>query len=364
MRTKFCKGCRIEKPIDNFTKSKNIKDGYENKCKVCRSMARKKHVKICQCCKEEFKTSDKDAKFCSSKCHGASRRRSVLRNCAYCDSEVEVSPSKSRNQEVFYCDQDCRTEHLKVIMKEERNPNYNRVDYKCDGCNKSIKVIPSRIKQQKYIFCSNECYKNNIGLYFSREDNPNYNHQTFKCKECESEFKRIPSQAGENHFCSTACFHKNRIGKGNGKVETACSVCGQRMRVWKSRLDYIHHLHCSKECAAIGQSERYSGENSHAWNKELTIEERLINRKYPEYYQWRDEVFKRDSFTCQACSDNRGGNLVAHHILNYSEHKELRVDIDNGITLCNACHKNFHDTYGYTKNTLEELEDFLNKYTL
>ena len=95
------------------------------------------------------------------------------------------------------------------------------------------------------------------------------------------------------------------------------------------------------------------------WNSNLTEEERIIGRKYIEYYAWRKEVFERDKYTCRCCGDNKGHNLVAHHIKNYSKYKELRTELENGITICKKCHKKFHDTFGYTNNSNEQLITFL-----
>jgi 5-methylcytosine-specific restriction endonuclease McrA len=72
--------------------------------------------------------------------------------------------------------------------------------------------------------------------------------------------------------------------------------------------------------------------------------ERLLNsnrRNYPEYQNWRTAVFERDGYTCQKCGKH-GGELNAHHIKRYSDHPELRLDIDNGITLCKECHEAEH----------------------
>ena len=91
-----------------------------------------------------------------------------------------------------------------------------------------------------------------------------------------------------------------------------------------------------------------------------------------KYKIWRNKVFKRDNYKCQKCEDNKGGNLEAHHkkrfsiILNeflqqYSqfspiEDKETLVrlaityepfwDVNNGITLCEKCHKKIHKRIG------------------
>lgn len=59
---------------------------------------------------------------------------------------------------------------------------------------------------------------------------------------------------------------------------------------------------------------------------------------------FRNEVFKRDNYTCQLCGKH-GGNLNADHIKSFSEYPDLRFDLSNGRTLCVPCHRNT-DSYG------------------
>lgn len=66
-----------------------------------------------------------------------------------------------------------------------------------------------------------------------------------------------------------------------------------------------------------------------------------IIRNSAAYAEWRLTVFKRDGFRCQSCG-KVGGKLNAHHIQLFSEHPALRLDPDNGITLCQDCHKAVH----------------------
>lgn len=104
-------------------------------------------------------------------------------------------------------------------------------------------------------------------------------------------------------------------------------------------------------------SESQKGEKSKNWKGGVThINKRLRNSG--EFKTWREEVFKRDNWTCQKCNV-RGGKLHPHHILNFAEHEQLRFDVLNGITLCEKEHKIFHKIYGSEGNTREQLIEFL-----
>jgi 5-methylcytosine-specific restriction endonuclease McrA len=92
---------------------------------------------------------------------------------------------------------------------------------------------------------------------------------------------------------------------------------------------------------------KLSGADSYCWKDHLTEEDRENNRNY--IYHWAKAVIKRDGEKCKLC--NREGKLTAHHLFCYAEYPELRVDINNGITLCHKCHYDFHINFmgGWTK---------------
>ena len=70
-------------------------------------------------------------------------------------------------------------------------------------------------------------------------------------------------------------------------------------------------------------------------------EDSVLVRRSVEYKRWRDAVYERDGYTCQMCGQ-RGGKLNAHHIKPFAKYPELRTVVDNGITLCERCHKEEH----------------------
>lgn len=98
------------------------------------------------------------------------------------------------------------------------------------------------------------------------------------------------------------------------------------------------------------------GEKNPNWKGGITPENHRI-RSNIENNLWREAVFARDNWTCQK-TKNKGGKLQAHHIQNFSKFPELRFAIDNGITLSEKSHQEFHKKYGKQNNTKEQLQIF------
>ena len=99
---------------------------------------------------------------------------------------------------------------------------------------------------------------------------------------------------------------------------------------------------------------RPRAERHHAYNPNLTDEDRIANRDVWEVVLWRRNVYARDGYTCRRCGSDKGGNLVAHHLNGWSDYPGQRFDINNGITLCEGCHKSFHSAYGFGHNTVQQ----------
>jgi hypothetical protein len=77
-----------------------------------------------------------------------------------------------------------------------------------------------------------------------------------------------------------------------------------------------------------------------------TYPEQKAKRKTEEYKKWRVAVFERDNYTCQNEQCNHTCYILnAHHIYPFKdcyEDDEILYNIDNGITLCEECHREYH----------------------
>jgi len=84
-----------------------------------------------------------------------------------------------------------------------------------------------------------------------------------------------------------------------------------------------------------------------------------FDRKDDFYFiKWSKQVKIRDRFTCQVC-DRRGLYIEAHHMNSWDIYTDERYDLDNGVTLCGDCHKQFHEIYGYGHNTRIQFDEFV-----
>lgn len=147
---------------------------------------------------------------------------------------------------------------------------------------------------------------------------------------------------------------KAKKGKHYPKMSEAKKRLGLRPPSFKGKK---HTVKTKKKL-----SKSFSGEKHWNWKGGITPENRKIKNGI-EYRLWREAVFARDNWTCQKSGIKSGMGkaiiLHPHHIKNFSKYPELRFAIDNGITLSEKAHDEFHKIYGRRNNTKEQLEEFL-----
>ena len=96
------------------------------------------------------------------------------------------------------------------------------------------------------------------------------------------------------------------------------------------------------ERAVVHDGEIYLGDNKYKFPWERTKRQQ---RNSPQYIEWRRAVFARDGYKCAICGQV-GGTLNAHHIKPFAKYPDLRLELDNGITLCEKCHREVHRKKG------------------
>lgn len=228
------------------------------------------------------------------------------------------------------------------------------------------------LKTKRCIVCNE--VKPISDFYKHKGNKDGYRNDCIKCKnnkyiyECEVCSKTFSCGQKGQRFCSLECMGVNNTGEGNsfyGKTHSSST----KQTISKNRTGKTagenHPLYGKKRSqetvdkwkkSYLGKSK---GKNNPNYNPDLTNEERITRRNYHEYRQWRHDVYVRDNYTCQCCGDTKSGIFQAHHLDGYSNHKEKRTDVDNGITLCRKCHKKFHELYGYHDATKIQFDNFL-----
>lgn len=129
----------------------------------------------------------------------------------------------------------------------------------------------------------------------------------------------------------------------------------------KRRIKMIGHKVSQETRNKISKSQKgkprpqTAGNKNAAWKGGISPLVKIIRASLP-YEKWRGLVFKRDNYKCIKCGDDKGGNLIAHHIDTFSNIFEKNHindinqaydckefwDVGNGSTLCDLCHEEHH----------------------
>lgn len=190
---------------------------------------------------------------------------------------------------------------------------------------------------------------------------------TKNCEVCVKVFKvyNRSLKKGQGRFCSMECFGKSRrgikpslitrrkiseIAKQNGHGKW---MIGKNLpKEWRENIGKASSLRTHSLKTRLKMSEARKGEKCWAWKGGITPINQAIRNSLP-YRLWRESIFKRDNFTCVECN-TKGGILNADHIKPFALFPKLRLDINNGRTLCVECHKQTK-TFAMKRIHLEKL---------
>lgn len=281
--------------------------------------------KICPVCNKKFK-GKKSQICCSRECSNKRIYKKISVKCEICGKELERTKSEINRNKHNYCSDKCKAKGMRIFNTGGNNPNYKGANsiISCSYCGEKIKVLDCNLKNsdgsiKKIFYCNTACKSLHQKQLLKGISNPNFKGKTFKikCEYCGKEFNRAEWDI------------KNNI-----------------------------HQYCSQKCKAEHQKYILLKENNPNYKPDLSEEYRIEHRIIEGYNTWKRKVLERDNYTCQKC--NKKEHLAAHHIENYSEKEELRTDINNGITLCVECHKEFHKEFGNKNNNKKQIDIFLN----
>ena len=151
----------------------------------------------------------------------------------------------------------------------------------------------------------------------------------------------------------------NKTYEGYGKK--AMYIC-EKHPTKIQRVQYSNFILHDHGCRFCYEENRPRGENHPSW-KGTTPEYEQI-RKSREYIAWKVSVLRRDKHTCQCCGSKKNKKLRVHHINSFANFPDLRLEVFNGITLCEDCHENkipgsLHHTYGCHNVTEAQLYEYL-----
>jgi len=158
------------------------------------------------------------------------------------------------------------------------------------------------------------------------------------CEVCNAEFETWPSEDYRtcSRKCGTEVQKQNLIGRSvSGETRQRMSE-GQR----SSELAKKNWFKRGEENPAFGRDQ--TGPANNNWKGGLTNTNQK-RRNDPRLVEWRQEVFKRDNYTCQDCGEK--GYLHAHHIIPFSQDYSKAFDLENGKTLCVDCHEKIHGRF-------------------
>lgn len=178
-------------------------------------------------------------------------------------------------------------------------------------------------------------------------------------QKCISE--QTPSLVGQIFNRLTAVKEIRTENKYKQIAYLCLCQCGKETIATKSSLLTGRHQSCgclNKELASK-KCRLQSGDKHPFWKGGITPENKKIRSSHA-YAAWRLSIFERDCFTCQKCN-NHANHLQAHHLQSFHSNRALRLDINNGVTLCVDCHIHFHKVYSRCNNTAEQYNEWIGK---
>lgn len=284
----------------------------------------------------------------------------------------------SKNNAKYWTGKEFSKEHREKISKSNKNYYLNGGINPMKGKHHSEEVKRKISLKNKNKIVSKET-RENISKAVSGENNGFYGKchsdktrkkisEANKGKECSEITRKKLSEASKGKKCLQKT--REKIGKANkGKIRSK--------EVKENISRFLTGKHRSKETREkIGRSIR--GKKHWNWKGGISSLSEKI-RSSIKYKEWVREVLKQNDYVCQKykirSKQKNPVILVAHHVKNFAliiKENNIKTlehafscwelwDVNNGITLSEKAHKEFHKIYGTKNNTKEQLEEFIDR---
>jgi len=262
----------------------------------------------------------------------------MIKLCIQCN----INPVKRKNN--IFCSIYCQHQTQKRVPKICKQCQVNKVG-----------------RPDKSDFCSHKCAGfARIGFKNSEETKIKMSNSAKKAGTGRWNKDRKYSEEHCRNIGKTKIGNKNAVGIKLSKEHK--ETLRQLAKLPKSQeiKDKLRKANLGKKQSIetrLKMSEGRKGDKHWNWQDGKTSENLIIRHSF-EMKLWRKACMERDDFTDQK-TGQRGGELVVHHINNFSSFPELRTSIENGITLSKESHIEFHKIYGKRNNTRIQLKEFL-----
>lgn len=298
METKKCSKCGEVKPITDFYKRKNSKDGYRNHCK--------------QCVLKDRKTYQKE-----------NREKIIIRKHKHHIKHKEEISAKNKEY---------RLKNRNKLLEKQRKYYYEN----WDKCNKRSREYYKK-NSEKLKNYAKEYRKNNKDKYFEYvQANSN------KIKQNNKNYAK--SYALYDVYATRLTVDDSpKLAEDGKSLEVKCRYCGKYFiptnREVQTRTQSLLNIgtessfycseHCKQACPIYHKS-KYPKGFKKASSREVQP-------------QLRQLVLARDNWICQKCGNtSENDQLHCHHILPLNESPIEAADMTNCIILCKKCHKEAH----------------------
>lgn len=263
------------------------------------------------------------------------------------------------------------------------NSNTKKTNCECFICGRSIYKTPSEIRKVKdgRLTCSIECYGKKQSIVNLERIEKKLGIKNFKkWLEYKYHSEKLTAREIAEIVYGKRTYAPNILGwMKKLRIETrerSEAVALQWVDNDKRRMKQSKLAKEKLSKGTIGrynlikimQTKEYKNKSSKAklgrknpmWKEDLPEAERLDRAGKSANAKWVRTVKRRDKFTCQCCGIT-GVTMVAHHLNGYNWDVENRYNPENGITLCERCHIDFHRIYGNGDNTKEQFEEYISK---